>query len=70
MIPGFVLTVIGPEVTPGGAIAVTVDWLTIVYFAATPLNHSAVTPAKLLPVIVTTVPGPPDDGEIPAICGA
>ena len=59
------VTTTGPVVTPAGA--ATVRLLPAAFTtkpgAAVPLNVTCVVPAKLLPVTVTRVPGPPNAGE-------
>ena len=68
-VPPAVVTLSGPVVTPAGAVA----WIEVVEAtekpAATPLNFTAVAPAKFVPVIVTTVPAPPFVGVKLAIVG-
>ena len=59
MVPPGVVTVIGPVVAPAG----TVAWIAVAEFtvkvALTPLNCTAVTPLKLVPLMVTLVPTRP-----------
>ena len=51
-------------VAPAGTTAVIcVALFTVTDAAATPLNLTAVAPVKLVPVITTVVPAPPDVGE-------
>ena len=58
-----VVTVMGPVVAPAGTVVVIVPGGPSVNPAATPLNETAVAPAKVVPVIVTTVPTGPKVGE-------
>ncbi len=60
--PPGVVTVIGPVVAPAGTVAVIVPEGPSVNVAATPLNETAVAPANVGPVIVTTVPAGPNVG--------
>ena len=54
-LPG-VVTVMGPVVAPAGTVVVIVPGGLSVNVAATPLNETAVAPAKFAPLIVTFVP--------------
>lgn len=60
-LPG-VVTVMGPVVAPAGTVVVIVPEGLTVNVAATPLNETAVAPAKVVPVIVTPVPTGPKVG--------
>jgi hypothetical protein len=57
-----VVTVMGPVVAAAGTVVVIVPEGPSVNVAATPLNETAVAPAKVVPVIVTTVPAGPKVG--------
>jgi hypothetical protein len=58
-VPDGVVTLMVPVVAPAGAVAVIwVSELTL-KVALTPLNFTDVAPVKLVPVIVTEVPGVP-----------
>jgi hypothetical protein len=57
-----VVTVMGPVVAPAGTVVVIVPEGLTVNVAATPLNETAVAPAKVVPVIVTPVPTGPKVG--------
>jgi hypothetical protein len=61
-LPGVVME-IGPVVAPVGTVVVIVPEGLTVKAAATPLNETAVAPAKAVPVIVTLVPTGPKVGE-------
>ena len=75
-VPPGVVTVILPVVAPDGTVAVTDVAVLVVNVAVTPLNLTAVTPVRFVPVIVTLVPtgplvgvndvivGPADHGEV------
>src|SRR6476661_4408584 len=60
-LPG-VVTVMGPVVAPAGTVVVIVPGGPSVNVAATPLNETAVAPAKVGSVIVTPVPTRPKIG--------
>ena len=60
-LPG-VVTVMGPVVAPAGTVVVIVPGGLSVKVAVTPLNETAVAPAKVVPVIVTPVPTGPKVG--------
>ncbi len=60
-LPGVVME-IGPVVAPAGTVVVIVPEGLTVKVAATPLNETAVAPAKDVPVIVTLVPTGPKVG--------
>ena len=69
-VPPGVVTRMAPVVALLGTVAVIVDALTMVkVVAVAPLNETAVVPDKFWPVIVTVVPGGPDEGVKPAIEG-
>ena len=55
-VPPGVVTVILPVVAPDGTVAVTEVAVLVVNIAVTPLNLTAVTPVRFVPVIVTLVP--------------
>ena len=61
-LPGVVME-IGPVVAPAGTVVIIVPEGLTVKAAATPLNETAVAPAKVVPVIVTLVPTEPKVGE-------
>ena len=70
-VPAGATTVIFPEVAPAGTVAWMVDADTTVKdVALTPLNCTAVAPVNSEPLIVTTVPTGPVDGEMPLMRGA
>lgn len=58
-VPSGVVTVIGPVVAPAGTAAVIFVEELIVKTAAVPLNFPGVAQVKLVPLIVTDVPGGP-----------
>ena len=62
-VPPAVVTLISPVEAPAGTSSLTIllDQLVIVV-TATPLNLAAVTPLRLVPVAVTSVPTPPEAG--------
>src|SRR5260221_10253070 len=60
-LPG-VVTVMGPVAAPAGTVVVIVPGGVSVNVAATPLNETAVPPAKFVPVMVTPVPTGPKVG--------
>jgi len=63
-VPFPVVTAIGPVVAPEGTVAVIfTDELTVYEVAVVPLNLTAVTPVKFVPLIVTPVPTGPLVGE-------
>ena len=68
-VPPGVVTRMAPVVALLGTVAVIVDALTLVKDAVTLLNETAVVPDKFWPVIVTVVPGGPDEGVKLAIEG-
>ena len=68
-VPFGVVTVMGPLVAPEGTVVVICVSDVTVNVAAVPLNATAVAPVKLLPVIVTAVPGAPLDGVNDVIAG-
>src|SRR5262249_39414447 len=64
-------TEIGPDVAPEGTVAVIfVDELTVYDVAAVVLNLTAVTPVKLVPLMVTLAPTAPRVGENDVTVGA
>jgi hypothetical protein len=70
-VPRGVTTVTKPVVAVVGTVAVIwVNESTVKVVASKPLKRTAVTPAKLLPVIVTTVPTAPLDGVNEAMAGS
>ena len=70
-VPPGPVTVMRPVVTPAGALTVIrVSEFTTKPGAAVPLKATAVTPVKLVPVKVTTVPAGPAAGENEVITGA
>lgn len=69
-VPPFVVTEIAPVVAPLGTMAVICDAFAVKLVAATPLNATAVAPARFVPLIVTDVPAPPLAGEKLVIVGA
>jgi hypothetical protein len=69
VVPEGVVTVIFPVVAPDGTKAVNRWSLWNVKLAAIPLNRTAVTPVKRLPLIVTDVPTGPLVGENPLTTG-
>jgi hypothetical protein len=61
-----------PLVAPTGTVTVTVVVLQVVAVALVPLNLTALLPCeepKLVPLMITCVPGAPDAGLIPMIAG-
>jgi hypothetical protein len=69
-VPAAVVTEMTPVVAPVGTDAVIeVAEATVYAVAATPLNFTAVAPARLVPAMVTTVPTPPDVGVKPVTVG-
>src|SRR5512145_448148 len=69
-VPPGVVIVMGPVVAPSGTVAVMVDVTTTKLKAASiPLNFTFVALVKSVPVIVTTVPTGPLDGEKFVITG-
>ena len=58
-VPPPVVTEIGPLVTFVGTVAVICVELFTTNVAGVPLNETALTPAKFVPVMVTLAPGPP-----------
>lgn len=62
-VPLGVVTLIGPLIAPAGTIASIWDAPLRRHPALTPLNVTSDAPVKLLPLIVTEVPGPPLAGE-------
>jgi hypothetical protein len=59
-VPAAVVTLIGPVVTPVGAVAtIAVTDVTVTLAALSPLNFTAVTPVKFVPLIVTLAPAGP-----------
>jgi len=62
-VPAGVVTDTFPVVAPAGTVAVICVTLLTANEADVPLNLADVAPVKLLPVMVTTVPGCPLDGE-------
>jgi hypothetical protein len=66
-VPPGVETAIGPVVAPAGTVAESCVAETTVKPAAAPLNLTAVSPPRWLPVIVSTVPALPLDGVNPEI---
>jgi hypothetical protein len=58
-VPPGVVTVILPVVAPEGTVAVTDVAVLVENVAVTPLNFTAVTPVRFVPVIVTLVPTGP-----------
>ena len=69
-VPTDVVTEIGPVVAAAGTVAVILVAELTVKPALVPLNLTAVTPAKLLPLIVTLVPTGPLVGVNEVIVGA
>ena len=67
-VPFGVVTAIGPVVAPEGTVAVICEPLTL-KAAFVPLKLTAVAPAKFVPLIVTDVPTPPEEGEKLVIVG-
>ena len=68
-VPPGVVTVILPVVAPDGTVAVTDVAVLVVNVAVTPLNLTAVTPVRFVPVIVTLVPTGPLVGVNDVIVG-
>jgi hypothetical protein len=69
-VPWDVVTLIGPVVVPPGTMVVIwVSLSTVKRKATVPLKATAVAPVKLVPVIVTIVPGTPEPGVKPVIPG-
>src|SRR5437764_8980414 len=68
-VPPGVVTLIGPVVTAGGAVAVMVVSLTTVNVAFVPLKRTADAPVNRIPEIVTVLPAPPRCGLKPVIDG-
>jgi hypothetical protein len=70
-VPPGVVTEILPVVAPVGTRALTVVALsTVKVDAAVPLKLTAVAPVRFFPVIVTSVPAEPDEGENVVMAGA
>jgi len=69
-VPPGPVTEIGPVVVPASTVAVMEVAELTVNVAAVPLNLTAVTPVRLLPVIATTVPTGPEAGVKEARLGA
>ena len=61
-VPPGVVTRMAPVVALLGTVAVIFDALTLLKDAVTPLNETAVVPDKFWPVMLTVVPGVPDEG--------
>ena len=68
-VPAGVVTVILPVVAPEGTVPVTLPSFEKLKVADVPLNLTAFTPVKWLPLIVTEVPALPLDGEKLLIVG-
>jgi hypothetical protein len=68
-VPPGVVTVIFPVVAPDGTVAVTEVAVLVVKVAVMPLNFTAVTPVRFVPVIVTLVPTLPLVGVNDVIVG-
>jgi hypothetical protein len=68
--PRELLTNIGPELAPAGIVPVTeVEVRPVIFVRFSKPILTVSTPSKPVPVIVTSVPTGPDDGEIPEIFG-
>lgn len=68
-VPSRVMTLTGPVVAPTGTVAVTVPELLTVKEAKCPLNETAVTPVKFVPLIVTAAPATPLPGAKEVMAG-
>ena len=68
-VPDAVVTVILPVVAPAGTDDITWVFETKLNVADVPLNFTPLTPVKLVPLMVTAVPGAPLDGEKLLIVG-
>src|SRR6185503_11157547 len=68
-VPDPVVTVILPVVAPAGTDDITWVFETKLNVADVPLNFTPLTPMKLVPLMVTAVPGAPLDGEKLLIVG-
>ena len=68
-VPDAVVTVILPVVAPAGTVDITWVFETKLNVADVPLNFTPLTPVKLVPLMVTAVPGAPLDGEKLLIVG-
>src|SRR5207247_5464928 len=63
-VPADVVTLSGPVVAPAGTVAwITVVDVTVKVVALVPLNRTAVTPVKFVPLMVTFAPTGPLVGE-------
>ena len=68
-VPDAVVTVILPVVAPAGTDDITWVFETKLNVADVPLNFTPLTPVRLVPLMVTAVPGAPLDGEKLLIVG-
>ena len=68
-VPDAVVTVILPVVAPAGTVDITWVFETKLNVADVPLNFTPLTPVRLVPLMVTAVPGAPLDGEKLLIVG-
>src|SRR4030067_659456 len=69
-VPAGVVTDTGPEVAPPGTVTPSARSLLLVMDAETPLKVTAVASPRLVPAMVTLVPGGPLEGEREAMVGA
>src|SRR5204863_3148830 len=68
-VPAGVVTVMWPVVAAGGTFATILIAVSETIVAVVPLNATCVAPARLWPLIVTSVSAGPDLGVKPAIAG-
>ncbi len=68
-VPQLLVTLISPVVAPAGTVAVIWVAFTTVNEALVPLNFTALTPTKFVPLIVTVVPDVPLVGVKELIVG-
>jgi hypothetical protein len=68
-VPDGVVTVILPVVAPAGTVVVIRPSFATLKLADVPLNRTLVAPVRLVPLMVTAVPGAPLDGEKLLIVG-
>src|SRR5256885_9186743 len=67
--PSGVVTTTGPESDPRGTVALICVSESTENFAVVPLNVTIVAPTKLMPAILTVMPGVPRAGSIPVTTG-
>lgn len=68
-VPSNVVTMMGPVGAPNGTVVVIVPELLTVNIAAVPSNETAVTPVKVVPLIVTPVATGPEAGAKEVMAG-